>query len=84
MLYFKAKPIILQELNMERTEEAELHIHQPDTVRKANKKVKRNFLPSTANLILEITKPVDNTVSQAIFIDPILRKLVAREKGRKK
>lgn len=69
---------------MARIEEEELQVHQPDTVRKANEKVRRNFPPSIATLIIKITKPVDNTVSQAIFTDPMLRKLVAREKGGKK
>lgn len=69
---------------MERIEDGELHVHQPDPVRKANKRVKQEFPISTANLILEVTKPVDNAVTQAIYTDPILRKLAAREKGKKK
>lgn len=74
-LYFKAKRVILQELNTMsiESEDPSIYQHQPDTVKAARRKVKRLFSSMTARLIEVVTRPVDNVVSQSIFIDPLLR-----------
>lgn len=52
---------------------SEVYQHQPDKLKVAKKKVRLFFTKETADLIEEITGPVDNVVSQNIFTDPILR-----------
>jgi hypothetical protein len=74
MLYFKAKSIILQELNM--TNEFE---YVPDDLRTAHKKLLREE-PNSVAILEEITKPIDKLVTKALFLDPFLKKMQAVSK----
>ncbi len=47
--------------------------HQPDKLSTAKRKIRVFFSKSTAELIENVTQPVDNIVSQGIFIDPMLK-----------
>lgn len=54
-------------------EDPEEYQHQPDSLTVAKRKTRLFFSRLTAELIDDVTQPVDNIVSQGIFIDPMLR-----------
>jgi hypothetical protein len=51
----------------------------PDDLTTAHEKVKRE-VPDAAELLEKVTKPVDHTVTIALFLDPFLRRLQAKSK----
>lgn len=53
--------------------------YNPDDLATARKKVKLEA-PNAAELLEDVTKPVDHIVTNALFLDPFLRKLQAKTK----
>lgn len=53
---------------------------EPDTLSLAKAKVKSLFSEEIASLIEKVTQPVDDDVTNAIKIDPILRGLANKTK----
>lgn len=86
MLYFKAKRIILQELNS-MTSKITLRKFtvMPEGIRRANIRVVKELSHQTAKLLIDLTRETDQVANTGLWVDPILGRQRNNElpKGRK-